>query len=95
MTRLCTWQGAPEPSLMQSQSARAYSAGRMRTEHSAVAVPLLRFAARQGADAARLPFRGTLTPDGGLQVARATAVPPPVWFVFPGFPPVREPPIRP
>ena len=46
--------------------------------------PLLRFAARQGADAARLPFRGTLTPEGSLQAARAPAAPPPVWLVFPG-----------
>ncbi|KAK9826409.1 hypothetical protein WJX81_000891 [Elliptochloris bilobata] len=50
----------------------------------AVAAPLLRYAMTQAADAARLAFRGTLTPEGGLLCARTSAVPPPVWFVFPG-----------
>lgn len=49
-----------------------------------VAAPMLRFARRQGADAARLPFRGTLAPGGALRSAQAPATPPPVWFVFPG-----------
>lgn len=63
------------------------TAPRLCTMHagiSVVAAPMLRFARRQGADAARLPFRGTLAPGGALRSAQAPGTPPPVWFVFPG-----------
>lgn len=86
---------APESSSTLLRKRTTQMAGCMRADLAAVGAPLLRFAARQGADAARLPFRGTLTPGGSLQAARAPAAPPPVWFVFPGGRPCAKPLFQP